>query len=180
MTGVQTCALPICFPVTIEGGIVYEGASNLPFVHLPPRTDGALFYSASNKHGQILSSFNEDLFGKLLCRVSRNELRVRGYVSPKLVFKIVRVKEKKNDSESRRNASRIKLDLDKAQSEAVAIISAYKDLQSYYENPNMITFGDHVEVVDIYPLMRKLKVICLVLKVILWHQKPQIQIGIIS
>ena len=31
------------------------------------RTDGALFYSASNKHGQILSSFNEDLFGKLLC-----------------------------------------------------------------------------------------------------------------
>jgi len=109
------------------------------------RTDGSLFYSASNKHGQILSSFNEDLFGKLLCKVSRNELRVRGYVSPKLVFKIVRVKEKKNDSESRRNASRIKLDLDKAQSEAVAIISAYKDLQNYYENPNMITFGDHVE-----------------------------------
>ena len=45
------------------------------------RTDGSLFYSASNKHGQILSSFNEDLFGKLLCKVSRNELRVRGYVS---------------------------------------------------------------------------------------------------
>ena len=109
------------------------------------RTDSALFYSASNKHGQILSSFNEDLFGKLLCKVNRNDLRVRGYVCSKLLFKIVKVKPKKNDLESKRSASRVKLDLDKAQSEAVGIISAYKDLKNYYENPNMITFGDHVE-----------------------------------
>ena len=109
------------------------------------RTDGALFYSASNKGGQILSSFNEELFGKLLCRVTRNDLRIRGYVAPKLVFKIIRVKNKPNDSESRRNASRIGLDKDKAQSEAVAVISAYRDLSTYYENPNLITFGDHVE-----------------------------------
>ena len=109
------------------------------------RTDGALFYSASNKGGQILSSFNEQLFGKLLCKVTRNDLRIRGYVAPKLVFKIIRVKNKLNDSESRRDASRIKLDIDKAQSEAVAIISAYKDLSTYYKNPNLITFGDHVE-----------------------------------
>lgn len=109
------------------------------------RTDGALFYSASNKGGQILSSFNEDLFGKLLCKVTRNDLRIRGYVAPKLVFKIIRVKNKSNDSESRRDASRIKLDIDKAQSEAVSIISAYKDLSTYYKNPNLITFGDHVE-----------------------------------
>jgi len=109
------------------------------------RTDGALFYSASNKGGQILSSFNEELFGKLLCKVTRNDLRLRGYVAPKLVFKIIRVKNKSNDSESRRDASRIKLDIDKAQSEAVAIISAYKDLSTYYKNPNLITFGDHVE-----------------------------------
>ena len=109
------------------------------------RTDGALFYSASNKGGQILSSFNEQLFGKLLCKVTRNDLRIRGYVAPKLVFKIIRVKNKLNDSESHRDASRIKLDIDKAQSEAVAIISAYKDLSTYYKNPNLITFGDHVE-----------------------------------
>jgi len=109
------------------------------------RTDGSLFYSASNKGGQILSSFNEDLFGKLLCKVNRNDLRVRGYVSPKLVFKLVRVKSKSLDSETKRDATRIKLDIDKAQSEAVAIISAYKDLCKYYDNPNMITFGDHVE-----------------------------------
>lgn len=105
------------------------------------RTDGSLFYSASNKGGQILSSFNEDLFGKLLCKVKRNDLRLRAYVSPKLV----RVKSKSLDSETRRDATRLKLDIDKAQSEAVAVISAYKDLCKYYESPNMITFGDHVE-----------------------------------
>ena len=109
------------------------------------RTDGALFYSASHKDGQILSTLDENLFGKLLCRVTRNDLRIRGYVAPKLVFKIIRVKNKPNDSESRRNASRIGLDKDKAQSEAVAVISAYRDLSTYYENPNLITFGDHVE-----------------------------------
>jgi superfamily II DNA or RNA helicase len=109
------------------------------------RTDGSLFYSASNKGGQILSSFNEDLFGKLLCKVKRNDLRLRAYVSPKLVFKLVRVESKSLDSETRRDATRLKLDIDKAQSEAVAVISAYKDLCKYYESPNMITFGDHVE-----------------------------------
>jgi superfamily II DNA or RNA helicase len=109
------------------------------------RTDGSLFYSASNKGGQILSSFNEDLFGKLLCKVKRNDLRLRAYVSPKLIFKLVRVKSKSLDSETRRDATRIKLNIDKAQSEAVAVIAAYKDLCKYYESPNMITFGDHVE-----------------------------------
>lgn len=109
------------------------------------RTDGSLFYSASNKGGQILSSFNEDLFGKLLCKVKRNDLRLRAYVSPKLIFKLVRVKSKSLDSETRRDATRLKLNIDKAQSEAVAVISAYKDLCKYYESPNMITFGDHVE-----------------------------------
>lgn len=109
------------------------------------RCDGTLFYSASNKRGTILDSYNEDLFGKLLCKVTRNDLRERGYVCPKLVFKIVRVKNKNLGSEVKRDASRLGLDIEKAQSEAVGIISAYRDLCNYYENPNMITFGDHVE-----------------------------------
>jgi len=109
------------------------------------RTDGSLFYSASNKGGQILSSFNEELFGKLLCKVNRNDLRLRAYVAPKLTFKLIRVKSKSPDFETRRDATRIKLDIDKAQSEAVSIISAYKDLMKYYEDPNLIIFGDHVE-----------------------------------
>jgi hypothetical protein len=33
----------------------------------------------------------------------------------------------------------------KAQSEGVAIISAFNDLKNYYNEPNLITFGDHVE-----------------------------------
>lgn len=109
------------------------------------RTDGSLFYSASNKSSQLLSTFNEDLFGKLLCKVNREDLRIRGYVSPKLVFKIVRVDSRRTNSESKRSAKRIGLDLEKAQTEAVAIISSYKDLCDYYDNPNLITFGDHVE-----------------------------------
>lgn len=109
------------------------------------RCDGSLFYSASNKDGQILSSFNEDLFGPLLCKVNRNDLKIRGYVSPRLIFKIVKVKPISNSSESKRDSVRIGLDMDSAQIEEVGIISAYNDLKNYYENPNMITFGDHVE-----------------------------------
>jgi superfamily II DNA or RNA helicase len=109
------------------------------------RSDATLFYSASNKFGEILSSFNEDLFGPLLAKVNRNDLRVRGFVCPKLIFKLIRVKPTLNSSETKRDATRINLDIDKAQTEAVASISAYKDLSDYYPSPNLITFGDHVE-----------------------------------
>lgn len=109
------------------------------------RCDGTIFYSASNKDGQILSSFNEDLFGHLLCKVNRNDLKIRGYVSPKLIFKIVKVKPISNSSETKRDSIRIKLDIDSAQVEEVGVISAYNDLKKYYENPNIITFSDHVE-----------------------------------
>ena len=109
------------------------------------RTDGTIFYSASNKNGQILSSFNEDLFGKLLCKVNRNELRARGFVCPSLTFKVIRVKSSANNAEVKRNAKRNGVDLDKAQSETVGIITAFNDAKKYYENPNLITFGDHVE-----------------------------------
>lgn len=109
------------------------------------RTDGSIFYSASNKNGEILSSFNEDLFGPLLANVNRNDLRERAYVCPGLLFKIIRVKPTNNTSEDKRNASKKGLDIDKAQSEGVAVIAAFNDLKKYYSNPNLITFGDHVE-----------------------------------
>ena len=109
------------------------------------RCDGTIFYSASNKNGQILSSFDVNLFGNLLCKVNRQELKERGYVCPKLVFKIIRVKTLKNKNETKRQARRNGLDLDKAQSEAVGSILAFNDMKKYYEQPNLITFGDHVE-----------------------------------
>jgi len=109
------------------------------------RCDGSIFYSASNKNGQILSSFNPDLFGNLLCKVNRKGLRDRGYVCPKLIFKLIRVKPLKNESENTRKGKRVGLDINKAQSEAVASIVAFNDMKKYYENPNLITFGNHVE-----------------------------------
>jgi len=109
------------------------------------RCDGTIFYSASNKFGEILSSFNEDLFGPLLAKVNRNDLRERGFVAPKLIFKLLKIKSISNSNETKRDATRIKLDIDKAQIEAVSSIVAYKDLCKYYEKPNLITFGDHVE-----------------------------------
>jgi len=108
------------------------------------RCNGTIFYSASNKDGQILSSFNEEQFGPLLCKVNRNELRIRGIVTPKLLFKVIRVNEKSNSVELKRDATRINLDIDKAQVEAVGIIKAQKDIQKYYDEPNLITFGSHV------------------------------------
>lgn len=109
------------------------------------RCDGALFYSASNKRGEILSTFNVDLFGPLLAKINRNDLRIRGYVCPHLIFKMVKVNPVRIDSELRRDATRQKIDIEAAQIEAGAIIAAYNDLKRYYANPNLITFGDHVE-----------------------------------
>lgn len=109
------------------------------------RTDGTIFYSASNKGGEILNTFNPDLFGPLLSYVNRNDLRERGYVCPGLLFRIIKVKPLSNLEETKRDASKIGLDIDKAQSEAVSSIRAFNDLKNYYSEPNLITFGDHVE-----------------------------------
>ena len=43
------------------------------------------------------------------------------------------------------DTTKINLDIEKAQGEAVASIVAYNDLCKYYTKPNLITFGDHVE-----------------------------------
>lgn len=109
------------------------------------RTDGSIFYSASNKDGEILSSFNEDLFGQLLANVNRNDLRERAFVCPHLEFVIIRIKSLSNSSDVKREASRVGLNLDKAQGEAVSSIVAFNYLKKYYDEPNLITFGDHVE-----------------------------------
>ena len=108
------------------------------------RNGGTIFYSASNKIGSIISSLNEEQFGPLLCKVTREDLRTRGYVCPKLIFKVIKVTPLPNASEIKRNASRDGIDIDKAQNEAVGIITAFADLKNYYAEPNLITFGDHV------------------------------------
>jgi len=51
-----------------------------------------LFFSASEKHGAIISSFDETLFGEKIGDVSYSFLRSRGIVVPKIVIKGVRIK----------------------------------------------------------------------------------------
>jgi superfamily II DNA or RNA helicase len=108
------------------------------------RNSGTIFYSASNKRGDIVDSFDEEQFGPLLCRVTREDLRIRGYVCPKLLFKFLVVKPLTLSAEAKRNAARKGLDIDKAQSEAAGVVIAFNDLLQYYKQPNLITFGDHV------------------------------------
>ena len=108
------------------------------------RNSGILFYSASNKKGEIVSSDNTEQFGPLLCRVTREDLRKRGYVAQKLIFKLLVVNPLTLSADAKRNAIRKGLNIDKAQSEAAGVITAYNDLTNYVTEPNLITFGDHV------------------------------------
>ena len=108
------------------------------------RNSGTIFYSASNKRGDVVNSLDEEQFGPLLCKVTRNDLRIRGYVCPKLMLKFLMVKPLALSSEAKRNAVRKGLDIDKAQTEAAGVVSAFNDLRNYYNKPNLITFGDHV------------------------------------
>ena len=50
MTGVQTCALPICFPVTIHGGITSSSISSLLHIHNSPLTSRAEDYVFTGSH----------------------------------------------------------------------------------------------------------------------------------
>lgn len=108
------------------------------------RNSGTLFYSASNKSGSIIDSFNVNQFGPLLCKVTRNDLAKRGYVCPRLIFKIIRVNSEVYNQEAARNAAIEGLDLRKAYNEASSVVIAFNDLKKYNLLPNLITFGSHV------------------------------------
>jgi len=113
-------------------------------VNYNKRNSGVIFYSASNKIGEVVNSFDEAQFGPLLAKITRNDLYERGYVCPQLKFKIIRVKNTLVSADDRRTAERKGIDINKAQTEAAAIAIAYNDLKQYYTEPNLITFGNHV------------------------------------
>ena len=114
-------------------------------INMSSRNSGTLFYSASNKTGTIIDSFNPRQFGPLLCKVSREELRQRGYVCPFMPWKIIEIKTESSTEQEKRDASISGLDIRKAYNEAVSIIRAFNDLKkNYYKNPNLLTFGSHV------------------------------------
>lgn len=109
------------------------------------RTDGTLFYSASHKDGRVLSTFDENLFGPLVAKVTRKHLRDRAYVVPGMRVRFIKVQPGSPGFELRRDAAVQGLNIDKAQVEAVGIIIAHRDSLRFYSEPNLVTFGDHVE-----------------------------------
>lgn len=112
---------------------------------LSERNSGTIFYSASNKNGELVSSFNEKQFGTLLAKITRNDLRVRGYVCPGLEFRFISIKNIYASAEDRRRMENKGVDLNLAQIEAAGIVTAYEDIvRNYYKQPNMMTFGSHV------------------------------------
>lgn len=108
------------------------------------RNSGTIFYSASNKNGEIISSFNEEQFGPLLAKVTRQDLYERGYVCPGLLFKIIKVDNIYAAADDRRELEKKGVDINKVQIESAAIVKAFLDAKNYYQEPNMITFGNHV------------------------------------
>jgi superfamily II DNA or RNA helicase len=112
---------------------------------LSERNSGTIFYSASNKNGELVSSFNEKQFGPLLAKITRNDLRVRGYVCPSLQFRFISIKNIYASAEDRRQMENKGVDLNLSQIEAAGIITSYEDLvNNYYNQPNIMTFGSHV------------------------------------
>ena len=66
MTGVQTCALPICFPVTIESASWVNndgfGAYDISATHITGSTKIATIYSASTVRADVADIFRNLLW----------------------------------------------------------------------------------------------------------------------
>ena len=109
------------------------------------RCDATIFYSASNKRGAILDSFDETLFGELLIKVTREELKIRGYVAPKLIVKLLHIPDISITIEEQRKADDKNLNLRSAIRESIGTIKAFKDLENYHKNPNLMIASSHVD-----------------------------------
>ena len=73
MTGVQTCALPICFPVTIYLSLSFADIQGGPFVHI-----------------------GQDFFGKgIIDHIEKIDSGKEGYIILKITLRKNKTKEKK-------------------------------------------------------------------------------------
>lgn len=121
-----------------------EYASRL-LLNMDIRNSGTLFYSASNKGGAIIDSYNIKQFGPLLCKVTRQDLAERGYVCPNLIIKIIKVKTEDCDKDDAREAALKGVSLRKTQNEAAGIVVMFNDMiKNHCSEPNALTFGSHV------------------------------------
>lgn len=114
---------------------------------LPVRS--ALFFSASEKRGRVVSSLDTELFGEKLVDISYARLRQQGILVPKVLIKTIRLRQgcKKLKAIAKDlviTAEREGLNIKDATMEAAAIIVAREDLIENYERCNLVTFSKAV------------------------------------
>lgn len=114
---------------------------------LPARHN--LFFSASQKHGRVISSFDEEVYGPVLAEVPYSELREAGVLVPKIIIKPISITKKAGrlravERELKKAADRENFDLREALVEAAAGIVARADLHASHNRANIVTFSKGV------------------------------------
>jgi superfamily II DNA or RNA helicase len=112
-------------------------------------TDHAVFFSASEKRGPVVSSLKEELFGKKVIDVTYARLRDLGIVVPQIIVKVISVdpssKRVKGLARDIKHAAELsKFDAESAVTEAAATIVARRDLIANEGRCNLLTFGKSV------------------------------------
>jgi superfamily II DNA or RNA helicase len=110
-----------------------------------------LFYSASEKRGEIVSSLNPELFGERLIDVSYSYLREQGILVPRIDIRFIRLnKESKTikllTKEWKNAAFDDGYNPDVAIFETAAIMRAYCDMLAHNEKVNIVTFSKKVDI----------------------------------
>ena len=126
-----------------------ENAYKDHLLSLPTKTN--LFFSASQKGGRIVSSFDEEVYGPLLEDVTYAELRSAGILVPKIVVKPIRINTTSGRltaiaRDLKKAAVREEFDLNEGLVEAAATIVARADMLKTHGMSNVITFSKKVAI----------------------------------
>lgn len=110
-----------------------------------------LFFSASQKRGRVISSFDEEVYGPVLSDVTYAELRTAGILVPSVVIKPIRInvsgKRMRAIGRSlKKAADREGFDLKDAIVESAASIVAREDLIKLEGHSNIVTFSKSVPI----------------------------------
>ena len=148
------------FRVIAGGGTTAELAVFDEFHHTVIQTDEqrcflntmpvnkSLFFSASEKSGRVLSSFDESVYGPKLADISYNRLRQAGILVPKLEVKLVRMRDgvvtKTLNNALKEAAEREKFSLRDATLEAAALSIARLDMLKNAKTSAILTFSKSV------------------------------------
>lgn len=110
-----------------------------------------IFFSASEKRGKIISSFDEEVYGPTLINVTYAELRAKALLVPKIIVKPIIInasssKIKGLEEEFKKSALRKKFDLKEAVLEAAGTIVARNDMINTYGKCVGVTFSKAVPI----------------------------------